>query len=798
MIKSNIKTKYAKSFLETIKKEDNYLFIGKVDPWETESTNYIPESPKDSLFEENNAKKSILCAYKIYETDAALGIKREGYEWISGTVYDEYDDRKELENLKYYTIIEANSKLRVYKCLNNNNGGQSTVPPQGDGVEEEYKSDGYVWKFLYEIPEYMEKFITNKYIPVPIIEDLFYLDERSLQLDVQTNAKPGAIEEINFSFKTNQTSIFNIHDIINSNYDNESCRITEKQIYQDNIFVTVPVASLIDPIPLNPNNNYYDNKYIMVFTTNNGEVVATIKNYTFVNTDQSRAIIELCDVIGGIQNINVGSMYAILPKIQINGDGENAVAVPVFSDYDLIDIELYTLGMNYTKAEAFFLVESQYKLNPIISPTEGHGYSAYNELPASNIIISKILSKHTENVSGLNKYYFGYGNNIHQFGIINNLKSLDGSLLKLEKQLNNITLIKETAQVILTFLYYDNNEGNTSNDSAFFSNNDIISKGSNFKKNQFRAKINSVSVVDNQTIVICTLLNGLFENFENFSLKNETKNKTLMDYNNNEILVEYNNLPDMNIFNTADYILGNQTLFTGKILEIVSNDSNYITYKVEGIDKNPIKSYYSQNGDLIYGEKVTLLYENTNNELNIIENNNINVLETVSINSSIDTCYSYITKITLNSRNLEFPSETINLNSYIEEQDYLDKYIITKDLLNFGRIVYVQYVNPVYDGGELLGYQNLHAYVKTEKGIFCEFENDEDREVFLMNNTPYEYKITDALISINAFASTFGPQYEANSNNLNINSGNIIHLENVRYVTLNDDQSINVNVVLQF
>jgi hypothetical protein len=798
MTKLNLKTKYARSFLDNIRKEDNYFFVGKVDSWDAENTNFIPTSPKDSLFEENSTKKSILCAYKIYETDAALGIKREGYEWTSGTVYDEYDDRKELENLKYYTIIEVNSKLRVYKCLNNNNGGQSTVVPQGDGVEEEYKSDGYVWKFLYEIPEHMEKFITNKYIPVPIIEDLFYLDERSLQLDVQINAKPGAIEEINFSFKTSQTSIFNVYDIINPNYNNESCRITEKEIYQDNsIFVTVPVASLTDPIPLNPNNNYYDNNYIMVFITNEGEVVATIKNYTFVNTDQSRAIVELCDVIGGIQNIDVGSMYAILPKIQINGDGENAVAVPVFSDYDLIDIELYTLGTNYTKAEAFFLVESQYELNPIISPIEGHGYSAYNELPASNIIISKILSKHTETTSGSNKYYFGNGNDVHQFGIIHNLKSTDGSPLLVEKQLDNITLIKATAQVILTINDYNNITGNTDIDAGFFANNNILTKGSSFKKDQFRARIDSINIVGNDTVITCTLLNGLYENYINVPLKNETTKLTFPEQTDG-IVVSYNNLPDINLFNTADYILGNQTLFTGKIIETISNDSNYVTYKTEGIEKIPIKSYYDGAGDLILGEKVTLFYENTDGEINKIDQANMNVLEVASVNSSIDTCYSYIIKLTLNSNNLE-SGETVN-NPYIQEGDYLDKYIITKDLLNYGRIVHVNYNMPVYDIDEItiLGYSSIEVYIKPEKGIFCQFSTDEDREVYIMTTDPYLYRQEDSLIELNAFVSTFGPTYEANSQNLNINSGNVLYLENIRYISLTDDQSIEANIVLEF
>lgn len=802
MIKSNIKTKYAKSFLETIKKEDNYLFIGKVDPWETESTNYIPESPKDSLFEENNAKKSILCAYKIYETDAALGIKREGYDWISGNKYDEYDDRKELNknNLKYYSINEVNGKLRVYKCLNNNNGGISTDPPISDGTEEEYKNDGYVWKFLYEIPEDMEKFITIKHIPVPVLENLSYLDERSLQLDVQTNAKPGSIEEINFSYKIQSTNNFSIVDIINPTFLNSSCVVLNKQVDTDNnISITIGLSSMENPITLSYENNYYNNNYIMIFETNDGQVIGTIKNYTFVNTDESRAIVELCDIYGGINNISVGSIYSIVPKIQINGDGDNAIAIPIFSsNYELIDVELFSLGTNYTKAEAFFLVESQYDLNPIISPNQGHGLSAYKELCANNVLISKTLSKHTETISGVNKYYFGNGNNIHQFGIINNLKSMDNYPLKVDKELNNITLIKQNSQVSLVFLNYNNNTGDTSNDTSFFNINDILTKGSNFKKDQFRGKINSIFVQNNQTIVICTLLNGLFENYPNSPLKNVTQNKSLNDYDLSEVSVNYINMPDLNLLFNVDTILGNESLFITKVLETTYNDSNNISYKVEKINGNPIPSKYSITGDLIRGENVTLLYQNTDNEFNIIPETYMNIFDINFINSSIDTCYSYITKITINSRNIQFPLEPISENSYIQENNFIDNYIISKDLLNFGRVINVEYINPIYDDSIFQGYAYVDLYIKSEKGIFCDFDQDSDREIFLMNTNPYLYKKTDPLISINGFVSNTGPVYEINSNNLNINSGEILYLENIRYVTLSDDQSIKVNLVLEF
>lgn len=796
-LKTNIKTKFAKSYLESFKKQDNYLFLAKVDPWENESTNYIPASPNDNLFEENSAKKSIICAYKIYESDVALGIKR--YDWTSGTKYSEYDDRLELDKnqLKYYVINQVESKYRVYKCLNNSNDGVSTDPPTGNGVEEEYKSDGYVWKFLYEIPEEMEKFITSDYVPVPIVDGLFYSDERSLQLDVQNNSKPGAIEEITFKYSENSVTPLAQEDVINPEFTNIACKILAKETDSTgNVFITISTSSLSDPIFLSTTNGYYNDDYVMVIRSGTeGDIVATIKNYLMNDTEENKAIIELCDIVGNAINIQIGSPYSILPRIQINGDGQESIAIPVFVAGELEDIELVALGENYAKAEAFFAIDTPYVLSPIISPIGGHGSEAYLELNAKNVLISKTLDKHTITSSASNRFFYGNGNNIHQFGIINSIKTIDGDVLDEEEPIDKVTLIKSDATVILTFNQYSNITGNSDNNAGFFNVNDILTKGSSFKKDQFRARIDTIVLdSDDKTTITCTLLNGLYENYPGMSLKNSTTGRTFVftDSSDDEVDVSYENLPNQQIFNSADYLFGIQTLFTGKILETLENDSNFVSYKVEGIKTPPIVSKYDGAGNLIPGEKVTLLYNTTDNNVHVVEDANMNVLEIVSQDASINTCYSYLTKIKLNSRSIEFPNETIGSTSYIQQGDYIDKYIITNDLNNFGRIVHVEYENPV----GVSGYENANVYVKREKGIFFAFASTQDRQIYTTSTSPYEkdYELT----AINAYCSTDVPQYATNSSNLDINSGNVIYLENMRYITLNDDQSIKAQIVLEF
>jgi hypothetical protein len=80
---------------------------------------------------------------------------------------------QKLENSKFYVITD---EYNVYKCLNNNYGSASSVKPTGTGVDAFNTPDGYVWKFLYNVPVALRnKFLTDSYIPVvTAVQNQFY------------------------------------------------------------------------------------------------------------------------------------------------------------------------------------------------------------------------------------------------------------------------------------------------------------------------------------------------------------------------------------------------------------------------------------------------------------------------------------------------------------------------------------------------------------------------------------------------------------------------------------------------
>lgn len=71
---------------------------------------------------------------------------------------------QKLEDCKFYVITD---EYNVYKCLDNNNGSISEYKPIGTTVDPVTFPDGYMWKFLYNIPIALRtKFLTDEYMPV--------------------------------------------------------------------------------------------------------------------------------------------------------------------------------------------------------------------------------------------------------------------------------------------------------------------------------------------------------------------------------------------------------------------------------------------------------------------------------------------------------------------------------------------------------------------------------------------------------------------------------------------------------
>ena len=72
--------------------------------------------------------------------------------------------KQKLEDCNYYVLTED---YNVYKCLDNNNNALSTAKPLGTSTSPITAADGYIWKFMYNVPiNLRSKFLSEDQMPV--------------------------------------------------------------------------------------------------------------------------------------------------------------------------------------------------------------------------------------------------------------------------------------------------------------------------------------------------------------------------------------------------------------------------------------------------------------------------------------------------------------------------------------------------------------------------------------------------------------------------------------------------------
>ena len=95
--------------------------------------------------------------------------------WTQGEIYDEYDDSYSSTNQAYsqaQNLADANfyvmtDEFKVYKCISNNSNATSQNKPTSTGTAVFELSDGYNWKFMFQISASdQNKFLDADFIPV--------------------------------------------------------------------------------------------------------------------------------------------------------------------------------------------------------------------------------------------------------------------------------------------------------------------------------------------------------------------------------------------------------------------------------------------------------------------------------------------------------------------------------------------------------------------------------------------------------------------------------------------------------
>ena len=121
----------AQQFRESFDESDPsqlYLFYSMVTPWNDES---VPGNLFDTIkYTDYDIWRGMLSFKKVSNNSVTLSVDKR--VWSNNVVYTMYtDDNPNLASQNFYVFTSNNN---VYKCLFNNGGVPSTVPPSGQST----------------------------------------------------------------------------------------------------------------------------------------------------------------------------------------------------------------------------------------------------------------------------------------------------------------------------------------------------------------------------------------------------------------------------------------------------------------------------------------------------------------------------------------------------------------------------------------------------------------------------------------------------------------------------------------
>ena len=153
IVSQNFRVVNAENFKDDVKNSNVYVGIGKADAWSQSTADLLdttPDVPNDHLDDAVASRYQMIGMQKLTAADVSHVVKR--HDWATGTIYEKYDSNiADLydKNPCFYVLT---NEFKVYKCIDNNGGGQSTVQPiHTTPTPTGSATDGYVWKYMYSI-----------------------------------------------------------------------------------------------------------------------------------------------------------------------------------------------------------------------------------------------------------------------------------------------------------------------------------------------------------------------------------------------------------------------------------------------------------------------------------------------------------------------------------------------------------------------------------------------------------------------------------------------------------------------
>ena len=386
-----------------------YLYVGAPDAWADDD---YPPAPEDSINAKRDVWNSMVGLSRINYNDTRLGIDRN--DWTSGVVYNKYDHTQTNETLASgngFFILAGTTDRDVYKCLDNNGDIPSSAKPTNKNLKVKKEVDGYIWKYMYTIPDAdFTMFATSTIIPT------------KTESAVVSSAVDGAV--LNIPLAANSSSGTGRY-YRGSGYSTGTigAGITNGTIFTavGSTATNVLVLDATDTTTFGA-DDFYNNSAIYV--SSSGQSFGTLR--TIVDWVTSTNTVTLDSTV---TNINSGDSFIIGPKVTISdGGGSGFVGIGEVNGYgNLVNIIVSSSGAGYANSIMTATVNNVYSgvngadadVSAYISTLGGHGRNADSELEAKYLIISgeTTIASSTDSETGV---FVGLTNKYRQVGILRN------------------------------------------------------------------------------------------------------------------------------------------------------------------------------------------------------------------------------------------------------------------------------------------------------------------------------------------------------------------------------------------
>lgn len=272
-----------------------------------------------------------------------------------------------LEDSIFYVVTD---EYNVYKCLDNNLGAQSTVKPTGTAVDPTIGSDGYMWKFLFNVPIALRnKFVTDQYIPVvTALRNQFYSNGslQTIRLDQAGSGYTSGSIVVQGDGYSEANPLYLTNTTISSGGSGYTTPVTvsidppvtgaaswnassvvivgQKLIYNNNVYQVAISGTTGSVAPSHRFNTVANGTAALKY-------VGSIPTADVTLTDGEVTAITVYGMLRQINMLGGGSGYTSVPSVNISGgSGSGASATAVLANGSVIRVIVQDPGNLYTSA----------------------------------------------------------------------------------------------------------------------------------------------------------------------------------------------------------------------------------------------------------------------------------------------------------------------------------------------------------------------------------------------------------------------------------------------------------------